>query len=600
MSPSPRRLHVFAAWLLLVVAFAVFYRGTWDQWFYSDDFEHLLRVRDQTAWQLVQHDVLGLANFREQKQTVYWRPGWYLMYRAIFAQFGLQAAAFIAVQLLLHLTMATAIFALLVKRTRNLWIALGTALLFSSAPAYAEAVIWPAAALEVLPSALLLLATGWAYLRFLETRREAFYALAGACFLGSFLFKEAAYHIPLLIFAGHWLMRPRERGAALLRPLPFGAVVLLHHVFLNKIGVDPVSLSDRIVRLPEFIAQYGRELFGLGDLATGATLLLGLPLFALCLWLSKPQARYFLVWAVIAMFPYVIVNVGSRFMYFVHFPFAIFVGLFLHQWIQARRTSRTSARVGLGLAALMALLTAVNVTRLPAAFQVHIDRSTFCRAVLDTCRDQGLAAESDLFVERIPVPLMNGFEPMLALYTDGHPRIHDLRARRVPPFFVYRNAAFEDAPADATFLANTGTRYERASRSQFLAGLIPAPLFGFVERFEVEPDPAAALARLATVNLAHTAILASDPALTPPAQPSTATPPAEPQARYIPVSNVTHKFELTTPTRALFVFYGFAPPAQLRGRVTVDGAVVPVVTANLAFAAITVEPGTHEVVVSLR
>lgn len=583
----PRRSALALAWLALVLTVLVQLRGAWDLHFYSDDFEHLARVSRSTAWQLFDHDVLGLARYHEQTETTYWRPGWYLLFRLGYVLFGLAPAGYVALQLGLHVAVLTGVLLAVARRTASAPLGLAAALAFASVPAYAEGVLWPSASFNVLPAALCMLAAGLAYLRYLETGARRPLLLAALAFLAAFLFKEAAYCFPALVALGHLILEPERplaararRGA--LHALPFGLVVLAHYRFLNWVAVDSTALGDRLTSVPTFAATYLRALTGL-DLATAPLLALAALAGALLFWKARPPARYLLAWAVLASFPYVIANAGSRFQYFVYPPLAIAAGLLGAQL--AARTRTSPRALGLAVAGLAAVL---GLLRWPPHVLEHVVLGQAAERALAASRDQGLDGLDVVYVEREPRPLANGFAPLLELHLAQPPRVVDLGARRRPPLFVVAAPEFWDAAPDATYLRPNGLAFDALDRAALLDGLIPIPAFGFVESFEVVPSRAALLARATTVDLSRTALLERAPALA-------LGPTADHHAERRAYSSQTTEYTLEVATPALFVCYTGRPLEELE--VLVDGAPAEALAANALGLALPLEPGRYVLVV---
>src|SRR5262249_38566625 len=156
----------------------------------------------ETFASIVRDDLFGF-------RSLYWRPGWYLLFHAVNTLFGPSSTAFVATCVFLHGALPAAVLFPL-RAPAGPAPAGARAPLSLTHPAGGEGVGWPSAALEVLPSAAALLAGGFAIARWFESGAARSWWIAFGALCVSLTFKEAAYQVPLLWAAGWLLVRDAE------------------------------------------------------------------------------------------------------------------------------------------------------------------------------------------------------------------------------------------------------------------------------------------------------------------------------------------------------------------------------------------------------
>jgi Flp pilus assembly protein TadD len=167
-----------------------------------------------------------------------WFPLTWLSWMADYTLFGLDARAFHATSLLLHVASAVSLLALLARATGALWPAAFVAGVFALHPLHVESVAWAAARKDVL-SGLLWVLTTLAYLRYASRPGPGRYALVALGLLAGLMAKPMLVTLPFtLLLLDVWPLRrlPLDRWDAAaarrlcVEKLPLAALSLLSAV----------------------------------------------------------------------------------------------------------------------------------------------------------------------------------------------------------------------------------------------------------------------------------------------------------------------------------------------------------------------------------
>jgi hypothetical protein len=426
---------------------------------------------------------------RGEGETSYWRPGWWLLLKLDTACFGLSACAHRSFCLALHLVLVLAVQELVTRRSASAWAGFLAALLVAANPAPIEAVTWMAAATNVLPAAGLILASGVAWLAYLERggpRRALGALVLLALSLG---FREAAYHLPLVFLVGWLCVRGMPRrwseGRALGLVLASALVmVLAHYAWLTaREGPAPTDLLARTLAgalgFAGAFAPIGIDARVL--LAAFTTSVAVLFLFA------SPAARYFLVWGCTATFPYVCLGYGSRFAYFAALLLPIGVVLAARDVAARLGHAARAGTVLLGLA-----LAAGQAQAFGPALAPFLEKPRSCARVLEFARDVHLERFERLGVGLLPRVVSPGFDALLALYLGRSIEVVNARIVPRPPFAVHVQPLPPEGPGTG-FLAFDGDQGRLVSRAELFQGLVPLQLVSFRQRWRVAPDEQEAL-----------------------------------------------------------------------------------------------------------
>jgi hypothetical protein len=576
-----RRWQNVALALAVVAAAYALYWPSLDNWFYSDDFVFLERCRHETLASILRDYLFGF-------RSIYWRPGCYLLFHSVHALFGPSSTAFVATGVFMHGALAAAV--LLALRTRvALAPAVAGALLYLTNPAVVEGVVWPSAALAVLPAAAALLACGLAIARWFETGAARPWWIAFAAFCASLMFKEAAYQVPLLWAAG-WLLlrdaagrrRPLARTALL--GAPFAAVVGLHYLLLNRVEAIGGSLRSAIAPTATNAAAFVRDIAPLpcGDTALlAAAAVIGITVLAA----ASGRLPFLFAWVLAGSFPYVVRGHTGRFALFDAVPWALFAGSLLGA--RARRLPTMAA--WLAAAALLAH----NLEHHREEQAVHRDLGETCRSVLASCRDLRLHERSMLAIDVLPGEVRNGFGEMLQLELGRRPPMREFVLLPRPPLVVHLGLAPETLADDATFVHYDAKarRFEIVPREQLVKDLVPMPVVSLSTVFAIAPDQAEAARRIAAreVDPRRTTLVVGDPGL-----PAAGTP-----GRIVDVQldGTVLRVDLDVAAAQLLVICHYLDLAQTHSRVLVDGTPVRILQANGVGNAVVVPAGSKRAVV---
>lgn len=587
--PAPRR-ELWRLWpALTLVAFGTFaaYAGLLGNWFYSDDFTLLLNNRDLGFDGFLRF--LVFADYGD-RPWLYWRPGWALLMWLLYSAAGTTAWPYYFACVVLHAAAASTVALIAYLATNNRVMATLVGIVFAVLPSHAGAVAWIAAALNVIPAAICLFVAGWAAWRYADGGRPR-YAIALVTLVAvSLLWKEAAYPFPL-VFAAACLMarghgRPQAWRGQLVVFALLTAMVLWHYVARSHRTPFAGSADAIWYAFVHHLANFWRGLLpflpgddqaAAGVVAAGAALV-----FAL----GSPKTRFLLLWTIAALWPYVVLTHGERFAYFFHGPALVCAASLLHDL--ARRLDW-----GAGPAWANLLWIAVAVLaglRLPDAILAHRRHGEECERIWRFVEQTGSHRQPRLVVDGLPLSLENGFEAMVEVLGGTRPEVVHLQVVPRPPFLLYLNRAFDAMPDTTPVLHLAADPPQCTTKAELVGDLVPMPVLSFVERHAVasEAEIDAALGRR-DASLATCPLLSAAP-------PCEAGPPGAHRIGDVAVDLRGTTVDVECERTALLLI-AFPVPVELRppGRVTIDGAPVPVVAANLWFHAVCVPAGRHRV-----
>ncbi len=585
---------------LLALTLALYGRSL-DEFLYKDDFVLLLRSRSEGLSELLVGRTLEYL--RGEGETDYWRPGWWLLLKLGYACFGLTLWAHRALCLALHAGIVLAVQAIATRRSGSVLAGFAAGFLFAASPAFVEAVVWLSAATNVLPAAALILAAGLSWLRYLERGGPRAFAAALLFLALSLLFREAAYHLPLVFLLGWLCVRGRPRRWAEAGPL-FAALlsslagILFHYTWLNQQRSPALSAAGWLGRILESSAGFATSFTPLG--VDGRLALGGLAALVLVLgWAGSAQARYFLLWAVLATFPYVAMAPASRFAYFAAPPLAI--GIVLGGRDLAARAGHAGRLVmaALGLAAGLGELAAFG-----GALEPYLEKGRTCARTLEACRTFHVERFDRLGIGLPPKVLWPGFDAMLELYLGKPIEVVNARIVPRPPFAVYLQPLPPQAPGTG-FLAFEGAVPRLCAREELYGGLVPIQLVSFRRRWRVVGDPGEALrlVREGAADIGREVLLLEPPTLAyreaagGPRREAAGGPrdeaADEPRVEEVASEGGRLVIQVHCPANAILVL-----AVERRGepRVTVDGRPARALGANGRFAAVECPAGTRRVV----
>ncbi len=270
--------------LVCALAFLVFLPTLGYQFVYDDKpqilqnpaihaWKYLPQYFTSHAWAELYPNVLGN----------YYRPLFLLWFRLNHAMFGLDPKGWHLTSILCHVAATCLVFALIARLAASRSIAFIAAALFAVHPIHIESVAWVSGVTDPLMT-ILTIGSFLAFLRFRESPRWGWMAIALALFALGLLEKETAVVLGPLAFVYVWLYA-QDRGGiarflfALKQTLGFLLVTLLYlpvramvlHGFSHT--VSPLSLATLARTEPSVVWLYLRHLL----LPAGISGLYGLP-----------------------------------------------------------------------------------------------------------------------------------------------------------------------------------------------------------------------------------------------------------------------------------------------------------------------------------
>ncbi len=568
--------------LAIAVAFALTYGPGLPHFFTADDFVLLHYMRDNTGVDIVRERLLHGP--RSDVASPWWRPAWLLLFNASYEAFGLSPAALRGVVWLLHGAMLVLVFAVASRVVASSALALCAAALFALAPSYAEALLWISAGLNVLPAAICLFVAAVAYAHFVESGARRAWLVAWLTFVLSFLFREAGYHMPLVVVAAHLtLSRGSPVGRRLLRgvlhSLPFCVVVVLHNLFLNPFDVSGMSLAENLRTAGRHGALWLQALFAVpdGPWSAVATLAVGTGAMAAV----NHRARFCLLWALAASFPFVARTHETRFLYFAHAPLALAVVLACGPWAHGLRTLAV-------LVPALVLVVGLNATRIGGAVRAHAASAQVSATFIELLRGEQFAGDAELHVDFLPPELADGAPEALELYLGHKVRVVNQTLLERAPFVIFGQPAFEHLADDTTIVHfdHAARRFTRTTRGALIAGRPLVPMFAFRHQArQVTAWPEMQFAR----DVVH---------LLQPPPPLDLVGDGVGKVVWVRAGNVS-RFDLgvETPRDGYLVIAFIVDLTTVGGHAFVDGAATPLLVVDGLFNAVPVRKGTHEVVV---
>lgn len=167
-----------------------------------------------------------LQYFDPRVQTYGFRPLQGFQFFAEYRLFGDNSAGYHLVHILLHLTNALLLFAIVARLSHQWRLALLSALLFATLPAYSLAVMWVGVTDVVAVPFFLSAVLFWSI--FLETKRKRFYWLAVGSFAFALVGKESSVLAPaiLLLIDFAFFDAPFDLRALIRRYIPFAILLV--------------------------------------------------------------------------------------------------------------------------------------------------------------------------------------------------------------------------------------------------------------------------------------------------------------------------------------------------------------------------------------
>jgi len=189
----------------------------------------------------------SLSNIRSMFSIQYnirefFNPTRWLAYAAIYRFFGLDAGAYHAASLLLHIIDAVLVFVLLMKISRaNIFVSFVAGMLFAIHPTRVESVAWATQLKDQLYALFFLLS----FLAFISYRRgdnKRYYMISFILYALSLMSKPTASTLPLLLVLWDYYEHSKFKKIFILDKIPF--LVLIIPMALMVITVRNAALKD--------------------------------------------------------------------------------------------------------------------------------------------------------------------------------------------------------------------------------------------------------------------------------------------------------------------------------------------------------------------
>ncbi len=499
-------------------------------------------VFDDTLVILKDPMVIGTSSlrgvFNQQVQVIdvvlpYYRPVISLLYRLDWILWGENPAGYRLTNLLWHLLATFLVYRVALLTTGRSLAAWAAAMLFGVLPAHTEAIGWIQGRVDIVPTALGLLAH-LSWLRAKERGRGTpawcWAALSGGAFLAALLSKEVAATLPLA-----WAiwevcalveLAPIDRRA-LVRSLVPGACAItlaaltyavLRSQTLGALVTYPISLSPpgvRALAMVVMLAKYGwtlllpgptldfyRPLFiapTLSAMAVSLATLLVLSGGMIVAWYRVRPLFPWIAWIPITLAPTLLFALyapasergfytAERFLYLPSVGWCVLLGFVVASVYESARSLATSRSVGIALAGLLVGYAGLTLTRLQP-WADPIDFYLAMRAQPDLPREMQVFVHNDLgrvYLERGEFPVARAeFLGALALKPDyalAHNNVGVMLIREGKPGEAKRwlEAAIRLDPTHGDTYGNLGAAYEAtgnlvAAQRAYEAGLRVAP-----------------------------------------------------------------------------------------------------------------------------
>lgn len=603
---SPWTRHLSFGLFFAFAAF-YFYQDGLDNFFYNDDFTLLYAAKYRSFTDILT-DNYPPEHF-QIFSTPYWRPGWHLSFKTIYALAGLDHRFFMLAGIAMHLFVTYAIYVLAFRIGKSSIAGFLSGLLFLSSPAYLETVFWPSASLSGLPAAALLLLAVWIWLAFSSLKSPKLYITAFLFFAVSLVFKEAAYIFPVLAFVACLAVGPppinvKKTASAALLSAPFLVVVVLHYAVLNRFNMGAFSLEETTKNTFRIYAKYFQEIVHL-EMDPAPFLIGACLIFLVLAYFSPGIGRFLIIWGALSPFPFAARAYSSRFTYFCHIPLALFAGWMIGHLLGRKGKARI---FGAFAGTVLVVLVLLNMGGIHPEIEHHRMEGEKCRNILSWCRENKIMNKEVVYTDFVIPALSNGFEEMIDLYLGKRVEIKNLLLLPLPPFLIYGDPDFPDMDPETPILrfipqsqtaAGTLTMptYAKFTRDEIVRNLYPLPMFGFRSRYRVvKPDEAMKLIRQGDVDLDTTVLLNREPSL--PIARSKSVKARILNINSAAINHVSLKVHCPEPCLLLICL-----PARLdskKGKVIVDDEKVLPFQANGRFNALELDKGHHLIVATFQ
>jgi hypothetical protein len=318
--------HLLALWIgaaAIITAVAIIYAEAARSYFLDDDFH----------W-LAQSQVFEPRNLLNlERYGGFYRPVIEIYFYTGLRLFECEALPFHLLSIAIHLLCTLVLFMFACSLTGNNWFALLSALFFSVQSSDVEAVTWVGAITDLLP-ALWYLLTLWMHLRFLQTRRVAFYVASLVLFVTCLLTHESsATLLPMMVIL-EISIRPgtlterltvvisRLRGYGPFALFLIGFLVVAYIVnsrhYVVREGYYAIGWHAISNVYDSIVAMYVGKRKLLSYVAISVVV-------AALLWRGGARVRFFVLWVIVTLLPaaFFTWGIASRYLYLPAAGFAL-------------------------------------------------------------------------------------------------------------------------------------------------------------------------------------------------------------------------------------------------------------------------------------
>jgi tetratricopeptide (TPR) repeat protein len=251
-----------------------------------------------------------------------YRPLQMLTYCLDYCLWKLDARGYHLTNILLHISVALAIYWLINILYNHLFLAFLTSALFLVHPVHSEAITYISGRADALSSLFLLLCIIF-YIKGTDTKKIVFYLVGLFSFILALLSRESSLILPVLLILFHYAFKKRLRIKMFLPILGVGVIyILLRLTVLSYLLPDGSSAENIFTRLPGFLVaitnytrllllpfnlhmQYGDKVFNLTNFQAmlGLVILLSYLIYALRKRNQNQLLFFSTSWLFIALLP---------------------------------------------------------------------------------------------------------------------------------------------------------------------------------------------------------------------------------------------------------------------------------------------------------
>lgn len=213
-------LKVAIASLLGILAIFIYWRMV-DNFFYYDDFDWLDKVRG------LGQKPLSILNPVVHPPTSYFSPLIYIVFWINYSLFGLDPFAYHLLSLILHILNSCLVVYLTFSISNNLTLAILAGLFFTTSFAITDAVLWPAAYVDIMMFFFFILSLIF-FAAYLKNQNKYGYLLCLIFFILSLSAKGTALVLPISLFLIERYLAPPSSTFKMLKYMPFALIAAVY------------------------------------------------------------------------------------------------------------------------------------------------------------------------------------------------------------------------------------------------------------------------------------------------------------------------------------------------------------------------------------